>query len=293
MAVQTYTAIERGIPNTESYQVFIKDSAGCVSPFHDIPLIANAEAKTYNAVIEVPRWTNAKMEIDTKSPLNPIIQDKKKGKLRYVANSFPHHGYIWNYGCLPQTWEDPNHTDEATQCKGDNDPVDVCEIGHRVCERGDVIEVKLLGTLAMIDDGETDWKMIVIDVNDPLAASLNSMDDVEKEMPGFLQATREWFRIYKMPDGKPENKFAFDGEYQNAEFSHKIVEETHGFWKKLVGIGEVGDAGKLSPKNVTVEGSQFPLSREEAEAIFNQSDEPAPGPAKDSSVDLWHYIHLK
>jgi nucleosome-remodeling factor subunit len=293
MAVKTYTAIERGIPNTDSYQVFIKDSAGCISPFHDIPLVANAEAKTYNAVIEVPRWTNAKMEIDTKSPLNPIIQDKKKGKLRYVANSFPHHGYIWNYGCLPQTWENPNHTDESTGCKGDNDPVDVCEIGHRVCERGDVIEVKLLGTLAMIDDGETDWKMMVIDINDPLAASLSSLDDVEKAMPGFLQATREWFRIYKMPDGKPENKFAFDGEYQNVEFSHKIVEETHGFWKKLVGIGEVEDAGKLSPKNVTVEGSQFPLSREEAEGIFNQSDEPAPGPAIDNSVDLWHYIHLK
>ena len=27
------------------------------------------------------------------------------GKLRYVANCFPHHGYIWNYGAIPQTWE--------------------------------------------------------------------------------------------------------------------------------------------------------------------------------------------
>ena len=25
-------------------------------------------------VVEVPRWTNAKMEIDTKAPLNPIVQ---------------------------------------------------------------------------------------------------------------------------------------------------------------------------------------------------------------------------
>ena len=30
------------------------------------------------------------------------FQDTKKGKLRYVANSFPHHGYIWNYGAIPQ-----------------------------------------------------------------------------------------------------------------------------------------------------------------------------------------------
>ena len=94
---------------------------------------------------------------------------------------------------------------------GDNDPVDVCEIGQRweadcdsvsyiqlydvrVAKRGDVLEVKVLGLLAMIDDGETDWKMMVIDVNDPQAADLNNLEDVERLMPGFLAATRDWFR---------------------------------------------------------------------------------------------------
>ena len=71
---------------------------------------------------------------------------------RYVANCFPHHGYIWNYGALPQTWEDPEHTDPATNCKGDNDPIDVCEIGTRVQSRGAVIQVKVLGVFAMIDE---------------------------------------------------------------------------------------------------------------------------------------------
>lgn len=289
-----YTAIERGAPNTDTYQVYFKNAEGCpISPMHDIPWIANAEAKTYNAVIEVPRWTNAKMEIDTKTPLNPIKQDQKKGKLRYVANSFPHHGYIWNYGAIPQTWENPNHTDENTGAKGDNDPVDICEIGQRVAKRGDVLEVKVLGVLAMIDDGETDWKMIVIDVRDPLAEKLNSMEDVEKEMPGFLAATREWFRIYKMPDGKPENKFAFDGAYKDAEFSHKILEETHGFWRRLVGLDELEDAGGLCPKCVTVEGTKFPMSKEEAEECFSKSAEPSEGPEVPDSVDLWHYVHLQ
>lgn len=41
-------------------------------------------------------------QIATKDPLNPIKQDVKKGKLRYVANVFPHKGYIWNYGAIPQ-----------------------------------------------------------------------------------------------------------------------------------------------------------------------------------------------
>ena len=39
--------------------------------------------------------------------------------------------------------------------------------------------------------------------------------DIDKEMPGFLDATREWFRIYKMPTGKPPNQFAFDGKFQD------------------------------------------------------------------------------
>ena len=42
----------------------------------------------------------------------------------------------------------------------------------RVAKRGDVLEVKVLGTLAMIDDRETDWKLIVIDVSDPLAGEV-------------------------------------------------------------------------------------------------------------------------
>ena len=33
------------------------------------------------------------------------------------------------------------------------------------------------------------------DVNDPLAGRLNSLEYVEEEMPGFLAATREWFRF--------------------------------------------------------------------------------------------------
>lgn len=53
-------------------------------------------------IVEVPRWTNAKMEISKEEPFNPIKQDIKRGKLRFVRNCFPHHGYIWNYGAFPQ-----------------------------------------------------------------------------------------------------------------------------------------------------------------------------------------------
>ena len=85
--------------------------------------------------------------------MNPIKQDVKKGQLRYVKNCFPHHGYIWNYGALPQTWEDPNHVDSETKCGGDNDPIDVVEIGEAVGHVGQVKQVKVLGVMALLDEG--------------------------------------------------------------------------------------------------------------------------------------------
>lgn len=46
--------------------------------------------------------------------------------------------------------------------------------------------MKVLGALAMIDDGELDWKVIAISSTDPLAAKLNDVKDVEKECPGTI-----------------------------------------------------------------------------------------------------------
>lgn len=51
---------------------------------------------------------------------------------------------------------------------------------------------------ALLDEGETDWKVIVIDVNDPLATKLNDIEDVERHLPGLIRASNEWFRIYKV-----------------------------------------------------------------------------------------------
>jgi inorganic pyrophosphatase len=121
-----------GPANSLAHKVYLESATSLVSPFHDIPLYANPDKTILNMVVEIPRWSNAKMEISKDLPFNPIIQDTKKGKLRFVRNCFPHHGYIWNYGCFPQTWEDPTHSHPDTKCVGDNDPLDVCEIGELV-----------------------------------------------------------------------------------------------------------------------------------------------------------------
>ena len=43
----------------------------------------------------------------------------------------------------------------------------------KVLSCGEVIRVKILGILALIDQGETDWKIIAINVNDPEASKFH------------------------------------------------------------------------------------------------------------------------
>ncbi|XP_070308360.1 inorganic pyrophosphatase 2, mitochondrial isoform X2 [Odocoileus virginianus] len=261
-----YRTEERGQPHSPDYRLFFKNVAGhYISPFHDIPLKVDSEENVFNMVVEVPRWTNAKMEIATKEPLNPIKQDVKDGKLRYVANIFPHKGYIWNYGALPQTWEDPHRKDKSTDCCGDNDPIDVCEIGSKVLSRGEVVHVKILGVLALIDQGETDWKLIAINVNDPEASKFHDIEDVKKYKPGYLEATLNWFRFYKIPEGKPENQFAFNGEFKNKAFALEIIKSTHECWKAL--LMDKCDGGAINCTNVQVCDSPFHCSQEEARSL--------------------------
>ena len=40
--------------------------------------------------------------------------------------------------------------------------------------------MKPLGVLAMIDDGELDWKVIAINADDAKASSVNDIEDVER-----------------------------------------------------------------------------------------------------------------
>lgn len=61
--------------------------------------------------------------------------------------------------CVVWHLQDPRHVAEDVGCGGDNDPLDVCEIGLRQIKTGEVRQVKVLGILCLIDDGEADWKV--------------------------------------------------------------------------------------------------------------------------------------
>ncbi|XP_020272603.1 soluble inorganic pyrophosphatase 6, chloroplastic, partial [Asparagus officinalis] len=220
---------EKGQPETLDYRVFFLDSSGKkVSPWHDIPL--KLGDGVFNFVVEIPKESSAKMEVATDEPYTPIKQDTKKGKLRYYP-----YNINWNYGLLPQTWEDPTFANaEVDGAFGDNDPVDVVEIGDARAKIGDVLKVKPLGALAMIDEGELDWKIVAISLDDPRASLVNDVNDVEKHFPGTLTAIRDWFRDYKIPDGKPANKFGLGDKAANKDYAMKVIMETNEAWAKLV-----------------------------------------------------------
>ncbi len=52
-----------GAPNTLEFRAFIEKDGNPVSPFHDVPLYANQQQTVLNMVVEIPRWTNAKLEV--------------------------------------------------------------------------------------------------------------------------------------------------------------------------------------------------------------------------------------
>lgn len=58
-----YAVRKNGAANTPEYRIYIEKDGVVVSPFHDIPLYANEQQTVLNMIVEIPRWTNAKMEV--------------------------------------------------------------------------------------------------------------------------------------------------------------------------------------------------------------------------------------
>lgn len=58
-----YTVRKVGAANTFEHRIYIERDGVVVSPFHDIPLYANEQQTVLNMVVEIPRWTNGKLEV--------------------------------------------------------------------------------------------------------------------------------------------------------------------------------------------------------------------------------------
>lgn len=205
----------------QDWRVWLEKNGQPISFWHDVPLYPDETNKRIvNFVVEIPRFEDGKIEIRRQEPLNPIFHDDRNDLPRFVESIFPLKSYPFLYGSIPQTWESPNFDHEFTNAPGDNDPIDLFDIGQDIGYIGQVKQVKILGALAPNDGGETDWKVLGIDVNDPIAPLVDGMglrsflldlrllfpclltfptktdfEDVELYRPGLLKAYRDWFTV--------------------------------------------------------------------------------------------------
>lgn len=239
----------------------VKEKSESTSDFSSIEL-ANFDQVV--AVVEIPQGSFAKLEMSKELPYNPIVQDVHKKKehqpLRYLMYE-PEKGVPFHYGFIPRTFEDPLIVSSDTGCVGDGDPLDVVFLdpnglmcGQKNCGnirssasseqlRGSAWSCKVLGVLPMIDEGETDWKVIVEPLEClPLSPSsktasrksegcltatpkLSKYQDISDVSQNVQDSLFHWFRYYKTCDGKPENSFAMNGNLQSAEFAAKVIKE--------------------------------------------------------------------
>eukprot|EP00620_Florenciella_sp_RCC1587_P021806 CAMPEP_0182556594 /NCGR_PEP_ID=MMETSP1324-20130603/806_1 /TAXON_ID=236786 /ORGANISM="Florenciella sp., Strain RCC1587" /LENGTH=1013 /DNA_ID=CAMNT_0024768507 /DNA_START=30 /DNA_END=3071 /DNA_ORIENTATION=- len=213
-----------------SFELTFTEGGRSVSPWHDLtlrPAGYSVSPEEVNFVVEIPMFQTAKMEVNKELPYNPITQDKNKdGSPRYYTYGTP----FFNYGLLPQTWEDPALCHNGA-C-GDNDPLDVMEIGSSPLPMGAVVPVKVLGSLELIDEGETDHKIIAIRVDDPDAYRINDMSSLEYAKPGITEKLIDWLKMYKTSDGKGVNELAQEYPTTKTE-AIGIIEECHQRWQAL------------------------------------------------------------
>lgn len=221
-----------GVYGTKAFKLHPTIRKRNVSPWHDIDLYANNEESLYNFVVEIPMYSTAKMEVMKNVEGNPIMQDMKDNKPRYYTYGVP----FFNYGLLPQTWEDPNHEDPDTGAMGDGDPIDVIEIGEGPLPMGSIVPVKVLGSMALIDEGETDHKIIVIRESDPYFDQINTVRDLDKVRPNTVARLVDWLKNYKTSDGKPQNRLKQD-DPTSPDDAKRIIREVSTFYDRLVNRG--------------------------------------------------------
>lgn len=228
---------------SSEFTVYLTDSHGAIkSPWHDIPLKTSPESSLYNMVVEIPKYSTAKMEVSTTLPHNPIMQDIKDNKPRYYGYGVP----LFNYGMFPQTWENNVVKDSVLGITGDNDPIDAIEVGDDALPMGSVVPVKVLGSVELIDEGEIDHKIIVIRSTHPAFDSINSMSDLEKYRPGIIAMLNHWFVSYKTAEGKPKNSLKNEKPTSVTE-AIAIINEVNKFYKDLISGVTANDGNFFLP----------------------------------------------
>lgn len=164
------------------------------NPWHSVT--CGEEAPEFvNAIIEIPKGSRAKYELDKDSGLI------KLDRVLYSSMFYPS-----NYGFIPQTY-----------CE-DKDPLDILVLCSQDLQCLSLVRAKVIGAMRMLDGGEADDKIIAVAADD---MSVNHIEDLSGVPPHLMHEIRNFFEDYK----KLENKTVSVENFVNRYRAIKIVEE--------------------------------------------------------------------
>lgn len=144
--------------------------------WHDVALGDKAPDE-FNAIIEIPKGSFNKYEIDKATGL--IALDRAN----YSAAPYP-----FDYGFAPQTlWED-------------NDPLDVIVLTTFPLNPGILVRVRPVAVMEMIDDGDSDFKILCVPADDKRWEDVHDLKDLNQHA---LKEYQHFFETYKALKGKP------------------------------------------------------------------------------------------
>lgn len=156
-------------------------------PWHDVD-IGKLAPKEFNAVIEIPKGSKVKYELEKETGL------LKVDRILYSSVSYPA-----NYGFIPRTLGD------------DKDPLDVLVLMQETVVPLSILRVRPIGVMMMIDQGEGDEKIICVHLDDP---EYNGYEHI-KELPKHrLDELRTFFEDYKKLEHKEVQVDEFQGNYE-------------------------------------------------------------------------------
>jgi len=153
----------------------------CQKAFEKLPVIDNDGY--VNVLIEIPSGTLEKWELNKDSGI--IERDYKNGKPRTIN----YLGYPANYGMIPNTLSNE-------ELGGDGDPLDILVLGSPI-NKGELVKVKVIGMIEMLDNGQKDDKFIAVKKNDLIFSKINKVQEIKENFPGILKILKLWFENYK------------------------------------------------------------------------------------------------